>query len=295
MKRVATIIVTYNRLELLRQAIESLRAQTYADQDIIVINNGSTDGTGEWLAGEADLTVITQENVGGAGGFERGMAEGVRRGYEFCWVMDDDIECDREALAELVRAYEVRKDAGFVCSRVLNTKGLATNTPTLSSAKQENGYTDAFDYVGTEGMVRVETSTFVSVLIPTAVIREVGLPIGEFFIWGDDTEYTLRISRKRACYMAARSVLTHKREDTNLETFMTDKNVARMRNRVYQIRNQYYIFRKYRGRWAFVKRWLADVFLLIKLIFTFDFARARVLAKALVAGVTFNPRIKTTE
>jgi len=48
----SVIMVTYNRLELLKQALSALRRQTYADIEIIVVNNGSTDGTADYLGGE---------------------------------------------------------------------------------------------------------------------------------------------------------------------------------------------------------------------------------------------------
>ncbi|MBO4789163.1 MAG: glycosyltransferase, partial [Lachnospiraceae bacterium] len=50
-KRVAAIVVTYNRKVLLQENIESLLAQTYRDyMDIIVVDNASTDGTKEYIA-----------------------------------------------------------------------------------------------------------------------------------------------------------------------------------------------------------------------------------------------------
>ena len=46
---VACIVVTFNRLPLLKKCLNSIRNQTNKDFDIIVVNNGSTDGTKEWL------------------------------------------------------------------------------------------------------------------------------------------------------------------------------------------------------------------------------------------------------
>ncbi len=65
---VAAIVVTYNRLELLRQCVEALRAQTAAC-DILIVDNASTDGTANWLASQPDLHCRnTGSNLGGAGG-----------------------------------------------------------------------------------------------------------------------------------------------------------------------------------------------------------------------------------
>ena len=65
--KIASVIVTYNRLELLKRTVSALRKQSQKLDLIIVIDNGCTDGTHEWLDGETDLCVIHQDNVGGFG------------------------------------------------------------------------------------------------------------------------------------------------------------------------------------------------------------------------------------
>ena len=92
-KKVGIVVVTYNRYELLKEVIDALRQQTYQDFQIIVVNNGSTDGTSNWLSLQEDIITITQRNVGGAGGFYTGMKFVAENGYEFCWIMDDDVIC----------------------------------------------------------------------------------------------------------------------------------------------------------------------------------------------------------
>ena len=75
MARIIAVVVTFNRLQLLQRVILSLQKQSVAINKIIVVNNGSTDGTKEWLDGQSELHVIHQENVGGSGGFYRGIQE----------------------------------------------------------------------------------------------------------------------------------------------------------------------------------------------------------------------------
>ena len=59
------LIVTYNRLSDLKICVETVRKQTYKYFNILVVNNGSTDGTKEWLVQQADIITINQENLGG--------------------------------------------------------------------------------------------------------------------------------------------------------------------------------------------------------------------------------------
>jgi glycosyltransferase involved in cell wall biosynthesis len=60
---VSIIIPTYNRLWSLPKAVESCR-HTLLNIEIIIIDDGSTDGTSEWLAGQAGIKIITQPNRG---------------------------------------------------------------------------------------------------------------------------------------------------------------------------------------------------------------------------------------
>lgn len=63
---IIAVVVTYNRMELLKRNIRCLQ-QNKPISSIVIVNNGSTDGTTEWLAAQEGLTVINQTNVGGAG------------------------------------------------------------------------------------------------------------------------------------------------------------------------------------------------------------------------------------
>ena len=63
MNNIACIVVTYNRLELLKQCINALLHQSFNNFDIIVVNNGSTDGTEKWLKENPQIKFFTQENL----------------------------------------------------------------------------------------------------------------------------------------------------------------------------------------------------------------------------------------
>lgn len=65
MAKFSVIIPTYNRLSLLREAVDSVFAQQFTDYDLIVVDDGSSDGTREWLASLGDrVRVFTQPNEG---------------------------------------------------------------------------------------------------------------------------------------------------------------------------------------------------------------------------------------
>ena len=82
--KIAAVVVTYNRFVLLQKCIAALRDQTHKLDAIIVVDNASTDFTGEWLDKQKDLIVIHQANLGGSGGFHRGIKEAFER--KFDWI-----------------------------------------------------------------------------------------------------------------------------------------------------------------------------------------------------------------
>ena len=77
MNTVIAVVVTYNRQFLLEQCIDALKKQTCKIDKILVINNGSTDKTEAWLRGQPGIEFITQQNLGGAGGFYTGIKTAV--------------------------------------------------------------------------------------------------------------------------------------------------------------------------------------------------------------------------
>ena len=90
---VAAVVVTYNRLPLLRQCLAALAAQTAQDLTIFLVDNASTDGTAEAVAEMALPNLVyrnTGKNLGGAGGFAYGVREAALAGYDALWLMDDD-------------------------------------------------------------------------------------------------------------------------------------------------------------------------------------------------------------
>lgn len=100
------LIVTYNRLSDLKICVETVRKQTYKYFNILVVNNGSTDGTKEWLVQQADIITINQENLGGAGGFYTGMKYMYDNGYEWLVMMDDDGIPDKNEIKNLIQSYD---------------------------------------------------------------------------------------------------------------------------------------------------------------------------------------------
>ncbi|MCA1959543.1 MAG: glycosyltransferase [Desulfomonile sp.] len=86
---VSVIIPTYNRVELLKQTVDSVRRQTFPDFELIVVNDGSSDGTSEWLDTQPDIRRLDRENSGIAASRNAGAA--IAAGRWFAFLDHDDL------------------------------------------------------------------------------------------------------------------------------------------------------------------------------------------------------------
>ena len=240
--KVIAVVVTYNRKELLKECINAILNQLYKNCDVLVVDNGSTDGTKDFISQELKNKrvhyVNTGSNLGGAGGFNYGMKEAYKLGCDFMWIMDDDCIVHNNSLIELIDADKKIKDKyGFLSSKVLwNDESICKmNLQKNTLFKKNNDWNTP--------IVSVVMATFVSFFISSDIVKEFGLPIKDFFIWSDDLEYSRRISRKYPCYLVNSSVVTHKTRSNIGSNIVVDDESKLNRYRC-AYRNEYYLFRR---------------------------------------------------
>lgn len=186
MEKVIAVVVTYNRLALLSECVTALRNQSRTIDKILVINNGSTDGTEAWLKAQPDLSFFTQKNIGGAGGFSTGIKMGHEQGFEWIWCMDDDGAPKEDALENLLLA-EPNELTLMNCA-VIN------NADKRSFVWNTGGYKTLDEVPGNiiQGIGHPFNGTFIN----RRIIERVGVPKIKFFLWGDETEYYYRIVKQ---------------------------------------------------------------------------------------------------
>lgn len=292
MKKVAVVVVTYNRLLLLKECIASIQAQTFKDFDLVIINNGSTDSTSSWLQTLQNIIVINQKNIGGAGGFFTGLKYSAEHGYSYCWFMDDDVICQPNSLEILYNTYIEKKQIGFLCSLVRGIDGKPMNVPYIDGRPGSNGYPTFLDMID-DCLIKVRTATFVSVFLSTDIISELGLPYKEYFIWGDDSEYTHRISSKYDSYLAFKSVVIHKRSNAQSLSIDGETDPKRIKNYFYLFRNN--SLNQLRQCNSIIDKLKFHIhynILLLKYLVRGKFYPFYIILKAYMALLTFNPKIK---
>lgn len=244
MNKVGIIVVTFNRKELLKKNIEALLEQEYSESDIFIIDNASTDGTEEYISEFIDnkkiIYINTGNNLGGAGGFNFGMKKVLELGYEYIWMMDDDTIPYKEALKELMEANDVLKgEYGFLSSIALWKDETACRMNKQKITKDWYNKARLLKY----GILKTYYATFVSFFIKAEVAKKEGLPIKEFFIWGDDVEYTNRISKKYCCYIVGKSQVLHDTKNNEGSNIAKD-DIQRVQRYKYAYRNEMYIAKK---------------------------------------------------
>ncbi len=245
---ILAVINTHNRLALLQECVHAVRTQTHPVSGILVINNGSTDGTAEWLQQQADIKSITQPNKGGSFGFCTGIREAYAQGPDWIWLMDDDTVPTPTALEALVAQLDSLGDEaehfGFLSSKVIWVDGEEHSKNRVPLLKQQPS-------INNGQLQLAKSGTFVSLFLSRKAIEQTGLPLKDFFIWFDDVEYTerIRLNGLKGGYVPT-SVVVHKTPDNLHNSMFTDDKNALWKYR-YGIRNKLYMRKSKKGTFVY--------------------------------------------
>ncbi|MGC3873527.1 glycosyltransferase family 2 protein [Halomonas sp. GXIMD04776] len=302
MQKIFAVILTYNRKDLLKRCMEAVYSQTRQCDGVIVIDNASTDGTEQQLLESAypNLKVyVLSSNIGASGGFNAGFRLAYQNGADFIWVMDDDVIPNPDTLSCLLKADEKlqRKNINraYLLSSAYTESGLVTNTPGLSLQENEIGYLSWPEMIE-HGMVPVWRATFVSILLPRSTLTKYGLPIASMFIWGEDSEYTLRVTRDNPGFLIGESKVLHLRQENGPINILSENNPGRMKYHKYFMRNKIFITRKYSLHY---RQLISEIYGVLRLLFKLlrkkHFHKAKVVLQGMIESVFFFPEEESAD
>jgi rhamnopyranosyl-N-acetylglucosaminyl-diphospho-decaprenol beta-1,3/1,4-galactofuranosyltransferase len=192
--RVAAAVTTYNRKDVLRQCLNGLFAQSRPLDEVIVVDNDSSDGTPAMVAEEFPSVRLVQmsENSGAAGGFAAGLREGAARGHDWVWVFNDDDVPDSGALATMLDSVAgLPPRTGIIaCWR----RGAGGGRYVLG-ALWRNRQLPIPPNDRAELPLALDVVAFSCTLVASALVRDVGVPKSDFFMMIEELEYCLRARR----------------------------------------------------------------------------------------------------
>ncbi|MEZ0579232.1 glycosyltransferase family 2 protein [Nocardioides sp. MH1] len=213
-ERVAVVVVTYNRADLLEGMLAGLGRLDPAPDAVFVVDNASTDRTPAVIAAATLprlVPIVSNVNLGGAGGFRMGVEAAYDEGFDRIWLMDDDVVPAPDCLGVLLSYDEdclmaVREDtrgnlAEYAATRFDLDHAWVVKPKTASIV---SSYPTRADMPPT---VELENVAFEGFLVRRTVVAAIGLPDESFFIFYDDCDYAIRARRAGFRILAVRDAV----------------------------------------------------------------------------------------
>lgn len=295
--KIVAVVVTYNRKELLLECLDSIFRQTIPIDKLILIDNASSDGSKEALykAGYFNNEKFEyhrmESNIGCTGGFDCAYKYALDESFDWLWMMDDDAIPSKDCLEELVKY--INPKYSFLASSVYSIENLPMNVPTVDMSVSSTRYPCWYDNLE-KGLVRISSATWVSILVNFLAVKKCGLPCKEYFLWGDDTEYTSRLtSNFGPAYLVGSSFICHKRKNAAALDILTEIDVTRIKNFHYMYRNNLFNTAIYsNGKFPVLKRVINNIIIVIKIFVSSEHKMDKIKAviRGTVEGVIYRKR-----
>lgn len=201
---VSIVVLNWNNYEDTAECLESINVLSYPHYDIVLVDNGSTDGSGQRLEEEfTDITTIhTGENLGFAGGLNIGIKYALDRDSDLIWLVNNDVVIqDDDCLGSLVETINEDEQIGMLSPLVRHYP----DTDSIWFAQGEIDWTTGegrhnIDYsggdMGASNIIYNEYIPFCSVLIRADVFDNVGLLPEDYFFYFEDVDYSLCVRNK---------------------------------------------------------------------------------------------------
>lgn len=212
--KVFIIVLNWNGYKDTIQCIESLQKITYANYKILLVDNGSTDGSQQILKDKfPHLPLIENtKNLGFATGNNIGINLALEENADYVLLLNNDTIVDEDFLGELVAYAEANKDVA-----ALNPKIYYYDSPdkVWFDGSKVNLWTGTFKHIHSDNQngeaLEVGYAVGCALLMRTAVIREIGLLDDNFFAFCEDVDWSIRAKKQGyRCVCVPKSKIWHK-------------------------------------------------------------------------------------
>ncbi len=233
---VSVIIPNWNRRDLLRGTLRSLSAQTFPDAEVIVVDNGSTDGSAGMVLAEFPKTVLIRnaENLG----YCKAINQGIRQARgRYVALLNNDAEADRRWLEELVAGAAQAPEVGMCASKILvfENREVIDKVGHLIYPDGQNrgrgcGERDRGQYDRPEEVLLPDGC---AALYDRRVFETAGMFDEDFFAYADDAELGLRVRLAGWRCLYVPTALVYHHHSSTLGRFSPDRIVLVERNRLW--------------------------------------------------------------
>lgn len=295
--KVSIVILNWNGYEVTRECLASLSKIDYPNYEIVLVDNGSADGSPERLAAEfPGVGVIrNKENLGFTGGNNVGIRRALQENADYVLLLNNDTVVAPQFLSKLIRAGESDKRIGLLNPKIFYFEpsnriwyaGGAFNIWKGIASHRGAREVDRGQYDTQEEVTFITGCAFV---IKTEVIRKIGLLDDSLFYSYEDADWTIRSLNAgyKALYVPS-SVVWHK------ESIDVKRNAGKAFRDFYNVRNSLLLARRY----ARLCHWPSFLFCLAFMVLyrtagylvRGEFDRVRAIYRGLHHGLVMEPSL----
>ncbi len=239
---VGIVAVNYNSAAFAEEFARSLAEVDYPNFEVIVVDNGSRDGSEEIIQSACPGAIVLRcpENGGTAGGNNAGFRYCLEQGFDYALVLNNDTVVTADFLGKLVAAADERT---VVVPKILyyyDHSIISTHAGGFDWrwGRFRNTYHGKPDGPATNQPRDLQTASFCCALVPAAALREVGLLDERFFMYYEETDWLQQaLDKSFRLRYNPEAVIYHKESASSGGGWMTPfKQYYATRNRLYLIR-----------------------------------------------------------
>ena len=266
--KIAIIIINWNTYQLTFNCLKSLKACTYKNKTIFLVDNGSKDGSGDKIALEfPDINFIKNEiNEGFTGANNKALKVILKQNFDYVLLLNNDTEVKPNFLSLL----EARMDSD---QNLAATQPLILDFPNKNTIWNAGGSFNSFFCLfktRCKGMIynpklKIDTYTqWISgccILVKIAVIKKVGLLDNRFFIYFEDADWSIRMTNLGyKLGVVPESIIYHHSSGSNVKNNTSSEGNLSPYSHYLNVRNHIYLIKKHSFLFNNLGSWLYQIF-----------------------------------
>lgn len=199
---VVSVVLNWNNYEDTKNCLNSLQEQSHKTHEILVVDNGSTDGSDDQIESEfPNVTVLrTGENLGFGEGMNHGIEWGINQGADYLWILNNDTLFPDDVLDNLVEVMETCENIGVLSPRIHKypeTETVWFERGIIESDRLQPAHVSEMptEVRINEDLVENDYIPLCCALVKSTVIDEVSMLSDEYFLYYEDVDFGIKVRR----------------------------------------------------------------------------------------------------